>query len=74
MILRETMFDEPSFRSPVKAVRATPSYNDMETKSIPDAGDVTFDVRDLMAKMNKPKRASGTEEGFVDLLHGDGDL
>ena len=74
MILRETMFDEPSFRSPVKAVRATPSYNDMETKSIPDAGDVTFDVRDLMAKMNKPKRASGTEESFVDLLHGDGDL
>ena len=33
--------------------------------------DVTMDVKDLMARMTKPKRASGTEESFIDLLHGE---
>ncbi|WVF66645.1 hypothetical protein IAT40_001386 [Kwoniella sp. CBS 6097] len=36
-----------------------------------DEGDVTVDVKDLIAKVGKPKRASGTEESFVDLLHDD---
>lgn len=36
--------------------------------------DTTLDVRDLMAKMPKPKRASGTEESFIDLLRGAPDL
>ncbi|WWD22797.1 hypothetical protein CI109_107291 [Kwoniella shandongensis] len=35
------------------------------------SGDVTLDVIDLMAKVSKPKRESGTEESFVDLLHGE---
>jgi hypothetical protein len=35
--------------------------------------DMTFDVNQLMARMAKPKRPSGTEESFVDLLH-DSDL
>ncbi|WVQ82619.1 hypothetical protein IAT38_004750 [Cryptococcus sp. DSM 104549] len=38
---------------------------------VDDMGDVTMDVKDLMAKVGKPKRASGTEESFVDLLHTD---
>ncbi|WWC85419.1 uncharacterized protein L201_000282 [Kwoniella dendrophila CBS 6074] len=36
-----------------------------------DESDLTFDVKDLLAKVGKPKRASGTEESFVDLLHDD---
>lgn len=36
-----------------------------------DEGNVTLDVGALMAKMSKPKRASGTEESFVDLLKGE---
>jgi hypothetical protein len=36
-----------------------------------DAGDVTLDFGAMMAKMGRPKRASGTEESFTDLLRGD---
>lgn len=32
-------------------------------------GDVTLDLKDVMAGMNKPKRQSGGEMSFVDLLH-----
>lgn len=37
-------------------------------------GDVTLDVGEMMARMSKPKRPSGTEESFIDLLHGDHNL
>ncbi|GFZ44744.1 hypothetical protein JCM24511_02469 [Saitozyma sp. JCM 24511] len=37
-------------------------------------GDVTLDVGEMMAMMSKPKRPSGTEESFIDLLHGDHNL
>jgi hypothetical protein len=33
-------------------------------------GDMTMDVNQMMARMTKPKRPSGTEESFEDLLHG----
>jgi hypothetical protein len=36
-----------------------------------DEGDMTLDIGAIMAKIGKPKRMSGTEESFVDLLHGD---
>lgn len=32
--------------------------------------DMTMDVAQMMARMGKPKRPSGTEESFEDLLHG----
>jgi hypothetical protein len=32
--------------------------------------DMTMDVAQMMARMGKPKRPSGTEESFVDLMHG----
>ncbi|KAK8844656.1 hypothetical protein IAR55_006503 [Kwoniella newhampshirensis] len=34
-------------------------------------GNLTLDVVDMIEKVSKPKRASGTEESFVDLLHGE---
>lgn len=34
--------------------------------------DMTMDINDLMAKMSKPKRPSGTEESFEDLLNAPG--
>ena len=37
----------------------------------PREADMTLDMRALMANMAKPKRPSGMEESFVDLLHGD---
>ena len=37
----------------------------------PHSQDVTMDLQGMMAKISKPKRASGTEESFVDLLHED---
>ena len=36
------------------------------------AADMTMDINDLMAKMSKPKRPSGTEESFEDLLNAPG--
>lgn len=38
------------------------------------AADVTIDLKDIMARMSKPKRASGGELSFMDLLHGSHDL
>jgi hypothetical protein len=32
--------------------------------------DLTLDINQMMARMTKPKRPSGTEESFEDLLHG----
>lgn len=32
--------------------------------------DMTLDINQMMARMSKPKRPSGTEESFEDLLHG----
>ncbi|WWC67209.1 uncharacterized protein I206_101116 [Kwoniella pini CBS 10737] len=58
----------PARMSPIKAiVQGIHSHNVAGL----EAGDVTFDVKDLLARVNKPKRASGTEESFVDLLHDD---
>ena len=37
-------------------------------------GDTTLDIQDLMAKIGKPKRESGTEESFEDLLNGRAEL
>ena len=34
-------------------------------------GDITLDIGDMMARVARPKRASGTEESFEDLLHAD---
>jgi hypothetical protein len=47
--------------------RKTPRIERIGREEQVDA-DMTLDVKDLMAKMSKPKRASGTEESFVDLL------
>jgi hypothetical protein len=52
-------------RSPIKD-----SLSDRTMARENGMGDVTLDVGEMMARMNKPKRASGTEESFVDLLHG----
>ena len=58
----------------------SPVLNSMRKTSRPERrsqmpsradADVTMDVKDLMARMTKPKRASGTEESFIDLLHGE---
>ena len=75
MINQETLVERPSFRipekrSPVETTKTTPSSGRTVTKGGMDVGDVTLDVRDLVAKMSKSKRASGTEESFADLLHG----
>ncbi|OCF43122.1 hypothetical protein I317_03091 [Kwoniella heveanensis CBS 569] len=54
----------PAKKSPLKSV--FPAH--LRAEMVQD-GDVTMDVKDLMARVGKPKRASGTEESFVDLLH-----
>ena len=74
LISKMTMFNRPDGRksekiSPVKTSQPMPSSGRTITQSM-HAADVTFDVCDLMAKINKPKRVSGTEESFADLLHG----
>ncbi len=76
MITREILQEAPSFLlpakpSPAKTARNTPSSSRTVKKAFADVGDVTMGVKDLMAKMNKPKRASGTEESFADLLQGE---
>ncbi|WVW81376.1 hypothetical protein I302_103368 [Kwoniella bestiolae CBS 10118] len=58
----------PAKMSPIKTIVRG---NIHSTKSAMEEGDVTFDVKDLLTRVNKPKRASGTEESFVDLLHDD---
>ncbi|WVQ94254.1 hypothetical protein IAU59_001333 [Kwoniella sp. CBS 9459] len=61
-----------SHRSPKKATSPLKSVLPLHMNTeMKDDGDVTMDVKDLMAKVGKPKRASGTEESFVDLLHDD---
>lgn len=70
MIARETLDEEPRDMlsiAPVTASRAA-------ARSTGYDGDRTMDVRDLMAKVGKPKRASGTEESFIDLLHAEDDM
>ena len=46
--------------------RRTPKKQASPTKD----SDMTFDVGQMMARMAKPKRPSGTEESFEDLMHG----
>lgn len=70
MIARETLDEGPSYMltiPPATTSRAAAGC-------IGHDGDRTMDVRDLMAKVGKPKRASGTEESFVDLLHAEDDM
>ncbi|OWZ58257.1 hypothetical protein C368_00415 [Cryptococcus neoformans 125.91] len=70
MIARETLDEGPSYMltiPPATASRAAAGCTGHD-------GDRTMDVRDLMAKVGKPKRASGTEESFVDLLHAEDDM
>ncbi|ORY23534.1 hypothetical protein BCR39DRAFT_347272 [Naematelia encephala] len=52
---------EPTPRSHRKSIRPM----------MQDSAEKTMDIGELMALMRKPKRASGTEESFADLLHGD---
>ena len=75
MIMRETLPRHQevamSKRSPAKSVKSAKTVTSLSKKTVfGEFGDVTLDIGDLMAKMQKPKRASGTEESFVDLLHG----
>ena len=46
--------------------RRTPKKQASPTKD----SDMTLDVGQMMARMAKPKRPSGTEESFEDLMHG----
>lgn len=66
MITNESFFEEPSMFLPLPpaSVRKTP-------RRPVHAADVTMDLQTLMSKVKRPKRASGTEESFVDLLHGE---
>jgi hypothetical protein len=74
-LLRQSlpMSEGPSFFLPPlpPSSRKTPRAQ-AQRSPVKDA-DMTFDVNQLMARMAKPKRPSGTEESFVDLLH-DSDL
>ncbi|TYJ57524.1 hypothetical protein B9479_001842 [Cryptococcus floricola] len=62
LLSRETMVQDKSYR-----------LGNLPTRqmSMPkgNLGDMTMDVKALMANVGKPKRASGTEESFVDLLN-----
>lgn len=70
MIARETLDEEPSYMLSIPPVTACRTA----ARSTGHDDDRTMDVRDLMAKVGKPKRASGTEESFVDLLHAEDDM
>ncbi|KAE8541171.1 hypothetical protein D1P53_002528 [Cryptococcus gattii VGV] len=70
MIARETLDEEPSYMLSVPPVTTSQT----SARSTGHDDDRTMDVRDLMAKLGKPKRASGTEESFVDLLHAEDDM
>ncbi|OCF60051.1 hypothetical protein L486_02724 [Kwoniella mangroviensis CBS 10435] len=59
----------PAKMSPIKTIVTAHKYHPTQRDVRDEQGDITLDVKDLLAKMNKPKRASGTEESFVDLLH-----
>ncbi|XAO22545.1 hypothetical protein I312_101317 [Cryptococcus bacillisporus CA1280] len=70
MIARETLDEKPSYMLSIPPVTACRTA----ARSTGHDDDRTMDVRDLMAKVGKPKRASGTEESFVDLLHAEDDM
>ncbi|WRT63313.1 uncharacterized protein IL334_000218 [Kwoniella shivajii] len=62
----------PAKMSPIKTiVKGNINMRGYVHEEFRDIGDTTFDLKDLLAKVGKPKRASGTEESFVDLLHDD---
>lgn len=66
-LLRESLpFEGPSFFLP------PPPSSTRKSPRKPNKADMTLDINDLMAKMAKPKRPSGTEESFEDLLNGPG--
>lgn len=70
-IPQRTTFGGPG---PLESSSRTPKKRDSPMKARMDRDEIwnqTLDLKDLMAKMKKPKRASGTEESFVDLLNGD---
>jgi hypothetical protein len=61
--------DAPSSPTKNAHIRGrTPRKASGQTK---DQADVTLDIRDMMARVSRPKRASGTEESFEDLLRAD---
>ncbi|WVQ72349.1 hypothetical protein IAR50_001900 [Cryptococcus sp. DSM 104548] len=64
LLSRETLVEDKSYR-----LAAPPPKQVFTAKG--NLGDMTMDVKDLMANIGKPKRASGTEESFVDLLKAD---
>jgi len=51
---------------PPTMTRKTPRKQPSPSKD----ADMTLDINQMMARMTKPKRPSGTEESFEDLLHG----
>jgi hypothetical protein len=60
--------DSILFASPPPPImtRKTPKKQPSPSKD----ADMTLDINQMMARMTKPKRPSGTEESFEDLLHG----
>jgi hypothetical protein len=60
--------DSILFASPPPSImtRKTPRKQPSPSKD----ADMTLDINQMMARMTKPKRPSGTEESFEDLLHG----
>jgi len=60
--------DSILFASPPPPIttRKTPRKQPSPSKD----ADMTLDINQMMARMTKPKRPSGTEESFEDLLHG----
>jgi len=60
--------DSILFASPPPPImtRQTPRKQSSPSKD----ADMTLDINQMMARMTKPKRPSGTEESFEDLLHG----
>ena len=62
-------FMPPPLASIPGSARRTPRGQRHAHESPVKEMDLTLDVKALMARMTKPKRASGTEESFMDLLH-----
>jgi hypothetical protein len=62
---------------PVPTSSRTPRKRTSPLKTVQPRDEVwnqTLDLKELMANAKKPKRASGTEESFADLLNGDHEL
>ncbi|KAK4683940.1 hypothetical protein P7C73_g6268, partial [Tremellales sp. Uapishka_1] len=77
MITREVLIEDPSMR--VELPKGTPRAKSRSPRKRKGdvnlgGGDMTMDVKDMMARMSKPKRSSGTEESFADLLNDDLEL